>query len=235
MAAMTPRASGSGCAKIRQELGLYVLGAIEPAQRAHVDQHLETCLRCREELAGLAGLPGLLRRVTPGEAMGLSPEGGGLPAPGPPLAALLGRAARMRRHRRRQLIAAAAVLTAAIAVLGLQVLRPAAHPPAAAAWWAATAKGDNPATHAVATVRYANRPWGTALEVRVTGVAAGTSCQFWVTGARGQHIAAGGWNIAAGHQPTWYPMSVPLHITSLRGFEIIAGGQVLVAVPAADS
>jgi anti-sigma factor RsiW len=62
--------NGAGdCAQARHELGVYVLGAIGPAGRARVDQHLAACPRCREELAGLAGLPGLLRRVPPDVAM----------------------------------------------------------------------------------------------------------------------------------------------------------------------
>jgi predicted anti-sigma-YlaC factor YlaD len=53
------------CASIRLELGVYLLGAIEPASRAVVDRHLVACPSCRAELSGLAGLPSLLRRVPP--------------------------------------------------------------------------------------------------------------------------------------------------------------------------
>jgi anti-sigma factor RsiW len=41
---------------------VYVTGAIAPADRPVVLRHLASCERCRDELAGLAGLPGLLRR-----------------------------------------------------------------------------------------------------------------------------------------------------------------------------
>jgi anti-sigma factor RsiW len=51
------------CPHLRLELGAYLLGAIEPGQRAVVDHHLVTCPACRAELSGLAGLPSLLRRV----------------------------------------------------------------------------------------------------------------------------------------------------------------------------
>ena len=53
----------AGCREIRQALGVYVLGAIDPAERNRVDEHLATCHECREELASLAGLPALLRKV----------------------------------------------------------------------------------------------------------------------------------------------------------------------------
>jgi predicted lipoprotein with Yx(FWY)xxD motif len=50
------------CAGIRPLLGVYLTGAIAPADRAVVVRHLAACADCRTELAGLAGLPGLLRR-----------------------------------------------------------------------------------------------------------------------------------------------------------------------------
>ena len=49
-----------GCAQIRPELGVYVLGAITPVGRAVVGRHLVSCLRCGDEVAGI---PAMLRRV----------------------------------------------------------------------------------------------------------------------------------------------------------------------------
>ena len=62
------------CRDIRHALGVYVLGAIDPAERATVDSHLSSCPECREELAGLAGLPALLRRIPVDEAQQLADE-----------------------------------------------------------------------------------------------------------------------------------------------------------------
>ena len=56
--------TGSGaCRVIRLELGV-VLGAIEPADRLAIDDHLARCAACRDLLAELADLPWLLSRVT---------------------------------------------------------------------------------------------------------------------------------------------------------------------------
>src|ERR1035441_4457169 len=55
------------CTEARPSLGVYVLGAIDPAERTLVDAHLATCRDCGDELAGLAGLPALLARVNPDE------------------------------------------------------------------------------------------------------------------------------------------------------------------------
>lgn len=63
------------CGEARISLGVYVLGAIDPAERALVDAHLVTCRDCRDELAGLAGLPALLARVSAEEAIALAEDG----------------------------------------------------------------------------------------------------------------------------------------------------------------
>src|SRR5262249_24420549 len=110
----------AGCRGIRQALGVYVLGAIDPAERAQVDEHLATCPECREELASLAGLPAMLRKVPVVEAERLAaaeddPGLTGMPSP-EILPSLLGRPATVRRIRRwRGLAAAAAVALVAIA------------------------------------------------------------------------------------------------------------------------
>jgi predicted anti-sigma-YlaC factor YlaD len=61
--------TGTGvCRQIRLDLGVYLLGAIGAADRSAVDAHLAWCAACRDELAELAGLPGLLSRVTADDA-----------------------------------------------------------------------------------------------------------------------------------------------------------------------
>jgi hypothetical protein len=219
------------CAQARQELGVYLLGAIEPAQRALVDRHLAACPPCRAELAGLAGLPSLLRRVPVGEALRLAPDAAAALVPSPSLTALARRVSGIRR--RWCLTAAAAALAGFAAAAGLHALNPAAAwtPAAAAPQWAVTADGTNRGTGAWAAVRYTSLPWGTELEVQVTGVAAGTRCQLLVTGPRGQDVTAGGWTITAG-QAAWYPASVPFQAASVRGFVVSAGGKILVTVRA---
>jgi hypothetical protein len=62
------------CAEARLSLGVYVLGSIDPAERTLVDAHLAACRDCRDELAGLAGLPALLARVGTEEAIALSAD-----------------------------------------------------------------------------------------------------------------------------------------------------------------
>jgi hypothetical protein len=221
------------CASIRLELGVYLLGAIEPAQRASVDRHLEACHGCRAELSGLAGLPSLLRRV-PADAIGQLQADDTVPVvPEPPLNAVLTRTAAIRR-RSRLLAAAAVLVTGVAAASAVQVLHDtAARPPAAVhPMRAVTVQATNPRTGTWAAVRYTAQPWGTQLEVSVTGVTDGTRCQLLVTGPRGQVIRAGGWDFTATRHPAWYPASVPIRAASLERFAITADGKTLVTIPA---
>lgn len=46
-------------------LGVYLLGALDPAERFAFESHLSYCEICRGELVRLAPLPGLLNQITP--------------------------------------------------------------------------------------------------------------------------------------------------------------------------
>lgn len=61
------------CAEIGLELGAYLVGSISARDRARLVRHLESCERCRDELAGLAALPGLLHRVSGDPLSGTAP------------------------------------------------------------------------------------------------------------------------------------------------------------------
>jgi predicted anti-sigma-YlaC factor YlaD len=100
---------------------VYLLGAIEPAQRVVVDRHLATCRSCRAELSGLAGLPSLLRRV-PGDVIRRQIAHTVQAMPELPLTALLARTAAIRR-RSRLLAVAAAVVTGIAAAKGQRTIR----------------------------------------------------------------------------------------------------------------
>ena len=127
------------CAGIRPQLGVYLTGAIAPADRVVVVRHLTACDGCRAELAGLAGLPALLRRppvqaaaqdppaddTVPDNTVTYYPDAGypdagypdaGYPDAGYPDAGRMpGRPGRRVAHRRRRwlLVAAAFVLVVA--------------------------------------------------------------------------------------------------------------------------
>ncbi|MGH3255258.1 MAG: hypothetical protein ACRDOU_07570 [Streptosporangiaceae bacterium] len=212
---------------------MYLLGAIEPARRPVAEGHLAACQSCRAELTGLAGLPSLLRRVPADVIRRLAADDPEQVIPEPPLNAPLARIGAIRR--RRSLLAAAVAVAAAIAAASaVQVLHDAtAQPPASVALArTVTVQATNPETGTWATVRYTAQPWGTELEVSISGIDVGARCQLLVTGPQGQVINAGGWEYAAGAQATWYPASVPIPAASLRRFTIVADGKTVVTIQA---
>jgi anti-sigma factor RsiW len=244
--------NAASCREIRHSLGVYVLGAIDPAERAQVDEHLATCADCREELAGLAGLPALLRRVPTAEAERLAvadqtdpadPAAEKTAAGDEMLPSLLARTAQARRVRRwRELAAAAAVVVLALGAgaAGASVLAsgtsgsgPASHGQAAAKHTWHTVSAVDSTTGAVLTVKYASVPWGTTMTAHVSGIPAGTVCEFVVTDTRGHRFVLGGWRVNYRGGPVWYPASTSLPDASLGTFQVTAGGKVVASVTAA--
>jgi hypothetical protein len=229
----------AGCREIRQALGVYVLGAIEPAERALVEGHLPTCQECREELASLAGLPAMLRKVPIVEAERLAaaeqdPELAGMPS-AEMLTALIARTTNVRRiHRWRTVAAAAAV--AIVALGGGAFVANALEPSGAQAppgpthvAWSQTS-GSSAVSGAHLTVRYRHQPWGTQMEVNVTGLQPGSVCEFQVTDATGGRSVVGSWTLREDH--SWYPASTSLGEKELRSFQVTVDGKVVASAPA---
>jgi anti-sigma factor RsiW len=219
------------CGDIRHALGVYVVGAIDPAERSVVDAHLSRCLECREELAGLAGLPALLGRVPLADAERMALGDEELEeAPAELLDALLGQVAARRRARRWRVIAAAAA-AAIIAVAGGGLaggilMSHRSTPPY-------LVRGSDSATHVTAAVYYTSAKSGTRMQVQVTGIANGTHCEFWVTTTTGRHLLVGGWTVNDYKSGNWYNASTTVAISQLRSVDVSgANGQVLVSVPA---
>jgi anti-sigma factor RsiW len=230
----------SECNEIRHALGVYVVGAIDPAERSIVDAHLSHCLDCREELAGLAGLPALLGRVPFEDAERLALGDEELEeAPAELLDALLAQVSARRRARRwRGIAAAAAAAIIAVGGGGLAgaILTSHPHAPAQATGQQDSylARGSNPATHVTAAVYYSSANSGTKMQVGVTGIPNGTHCKFWVTTTAGQHLLVGGWTVndyrSSGN---WYTASTTVPMSQLRSFDISgAHGKILVSVTA---
>jgi len=103
------------CAGVRSLLGVYLTGAIAPADRAAVIRHLAACADCRAELAGLAALPALLRR--PPVRAAVQAPGADDETPDEDGPRRLARLVRRRRHRRRRWVLAAAALVLAVAAV----------------------------------------------------------------------------------------------------------------------
>jgi Putative zinc-finger len=231
------------CAEARPSLGVYVLGAIDPGERGLVDAHLVTCRDCRDELAGVAGLPALLARVNPDEISRIRADDTVRPAasedaPEELLGTVLGLAeARRRRNRWRYLSAAAAVAAIAGGLFAglssatsttITKTEVAGFPNGTAAW--DTADATNAATGVTATVAYAHQLWGESFQVLVDHIPAGTTCQLLAVHPDGTRTVVAAWTTARDEGKVWYGGSMPSAAGSISTFQITAGNQVLLTV-----
>jgi hypothetical protein len=231
------------CAEARPSLGVYVLGAIDPAERGLVDAHLLTCRDCRDELAGLAGLPALLARVNPDEISRIRSDDTVRPMASddhPPeelLGTVLGLAeARRRRNRWRYLSAAAAVVAIAgglFAGLSSATSTTITHTVFAGAagtgTWE-TAMATNQATEATATVAYSRQLWGNAFQVLTNRIPIGTTCQLWVVHPDGSRTQVAAWTTARDEGKVWYGGSMASTAGLINKFEITAGNRLLLTI-----
>jgi anti-sigma factor RsiW len=179
------------CAHVREELGAYVLSALEPAEREAVAAHLAACPDCAAEHARLAGLPALLVHAD------------GLEIPAAPIAVeerLLDRVAsergavrRRRRARRRRFPAwwrvAAGALAGAVLGAGVTALLLHDGDPPRAASYALVLRGDGGVS---ARAQLSPERGGTELHLWVRGLPPGSEAVYEVRCERP------GWSASAG-------------------------------------
>ncbi|WP_062464703.1 zf-HC2 domain-containing protein [Demequina soli] len=146
----------------------YVLGSLTPADRRAFEAHLAGCPACRDAVASLAVVPGLLGRARPllgDDAAKASPE------PPEDLVARVGRrrASRRRTVRRRIVTGALAVAAAAALAVGVPAALDSPGPPPVAV--AMTPVAD---TGMTASLTLEAADWGTRIAM-TCGYPAGTT------------------------------------------------------------
>ncbi|WP_406196993.1 zf-HC2 domain-containing protein [Kitasatospora sp. NBC_01560] len=227
----------------RTDVGAYVLGLLEPADRAAFEEHLAGCPQCAEQVRELGFMEPLLAEyAASAEAAGLDPA-----APPPePDGALLDRlvaevAARRRRGRIRRLVlvgAAAAMLVAGPAITAAVVTDSAPGVVAVAQQFSAT----DPASGARAVVGVDGKPWGTQVSLELSNVRGPLSCDLVAVSHTGERQTVTTWSVpAAGYGPSGTGPAT-LHTSGGTGlrpgdidhFEVrtLDGATVLVSVPA---
>jgi hypothetical protein len=148
----------------------YVLGALSPADRRDFEDHLRVCTACAGSVSELAGLPGLMSRVSI-DQLTAEPE----PVPETLLPSLARAVRRERRQRRLVVGVAAGAAACLIAVGGVAITRPdlPARPQATSATptTSSTSSTANLAMTAVvpspvtATARLVDMAWGTRIDL----------------------------------------------------------------------
>lgn len=154
----------------------YVLGALSPAERHEFEDHLKGCAACASAVGELAGLPGLMSRVSVED---LTAE---VETPPDTLLPSLARAVRRERVRRRWAVGTAAAAAACLVAVGAVALngqdspsRPPITPSASTASGTAnlamSAVVPSPVT---ASARLVDMAWGTRIDL---------TCSYSATGA----------------------------------------------------
>jgi hypothetical protein len=171
------------CTEATHALGSYLVGALDPRERADVEAHLAHCPACRDELAGLAALPGLMSRLTTEEVLAGPP-----PVDDALLERLLAAGSWQRRlARRRRIVSAAA---AAVLLVGGVLGTVSAYRAVTGPHWHKVVAASGP-VHM--TVEMARATTGTSITLRLSGVAADEHCRLIAVSDTGERETAGSW------------------------------------------
>ena len=168
---------------LAESLGLYVLDALDDAERASIDAHVAVCADCRRERARLLPLTVYLDRLTTAEALQLD-------AAAPPPAGLLTRlrAAVSVEHRRlvRVRIAAVAIALVLAVVVAGDASRPAPPP-------VSRASATDARSGVSATIAVTPGDSGSRLTVSMRGAAPGERCRLVARSRDGRTDVAATW------------------------------------------
>ncbi|MEY9968088.1 anti-sigma factor RsiW [Streptacidiphilus sp. MAP12-16] len=235
-------------------LGGYLLGALDPAERAAVEQHLTGCTLCRAELLRMAPLPGLLRHTPfeelPETTAGTASPAHAGPATGPAEAAVeapggLDRAEQddgdrteqddSRRHGprsprvRRDLIASALAVAALGTAIGIYMGT--SVPADDHARPVVTLSATDASTHVSTTATLTPEPSGTEVRLTLTGLPSGITCHLLVHARDGRTETAAGW--ASGYsRSTSIPASTSISPQDITRMDVVSdSGQLLVEIP----
>lgn len=172
--------------RLRELLGPYVLGGLDSADRELLDDHLRTCPICREELASYAGLPAILR-------LGAGPVPSATPEPSNDALARALDTVRHQRSRRRRLAllasAAALVLGVGATTAGLIAVQGDDPETSQTTVSLVTASGSSSRGETILTAR----PWGTSVDLDLSGLPLGQRFVVWVVSADGTRQQAATW------------------------------------------
>ncbi|HET8616264.1 MAG TPA: zf-HC2 domain-containing protein [Actinomycetales bacterium] len=227
--------SPTSCRDAELSLGALVLGALEPAQRLDVEAHVATCERCRDALAELAPLPGLLNRLSVDQAEA------GLPEPDarlleaalavgmrPEVAPAEVEATRVRsvsRRRRWWTAAAVAAAAAVLATAGVLATRAQDGTPPTAGPSPTSTTGDSVLWDGASTdgaiqasVVLVPQGTGSRLSMTLSGVKPGQRCDLVIESTTGRREVTASWQATyeGAATVTGSTSAAPQQVSSMR-------------------
>ena len=213
--------------ELRLSLGSYVLGSLEPANRAALDAHLPGCPACREELASYAALPALMSRLSIDQVRQPTPT-----VPPTVLNRALDAVAaernstvtQLRRWRRATVLSAAAATIVAV-VLGATLLHTQTPSPPEGTPLIATA-----GVSASGSASLQAKPWGTAVSLQLQGLPQGDGFTAWVTAPNGTRSIAATWTPSPDGHAT-LTGAANITDTTHAALQIMQGDTTLLTLP----
>lgn len=215
------------------DVGAYVLGVLDPEDRARFERHLAGCPECTAEADGLAGTVPLLAELAGAGPVAVQPS--------PQLLdRLVGEVSAVRRRariRRVVLVAAAAVLAVGGPFATLAATGGDGRPPPAAVAVAQFAASD-PVTGVSAQVGVEGQPWGSRVGLALSHVTGPQTCDLVAVSRTGERQTVATWSVPAtgyGTGALRVTGAAALAPGDIDHFEVRtpADGRVLVSVPAA--
>lgn len=178
---------------LREALGAYVLGVLDPPDRRHLERHLSECRDCTDDLARLTPLPGLLSRVSESEVSDdlLVPSDGLLDGV---VARLAQEERSLRTQVRRWRLATAAACVAALVAVVVAVAPWRQAPDRVIVAADPTVAGATAATGQAAAIAW---EWGTTVELKVEDLPRRDVYELWAVADDGRRERAGTWGDTA--------------------------------------
>lgn len=208
----------------------YLLGSLSPTERREYEEHLEGCPDCAASVAELAGLPGLLSRVS---AHDVEPDVARTPMPATILPRLV---AATRRRRRVRAVVTGFVVAAAAAAVAVALVIPQLGQGDEGQRVAEVTLGQVAASPLSADIRLVEHEWGTSIEMScryaagVSDYGGETAYGMYVTDASGNTTQLATWTAKPGHtvEPSG---TTSLALADIRSVDVrsLDSGEVLLA------
>ncbi|MFE2918402.1 anti-sigma factor family protein [Kitasatospora indigofera] len=227
------------------DVGAYVLGVLDAADRGAFEKHLAGCPQCAEQVAELGALEPMLAEFLVAGGADAADPADPLPRPGDDLLTRLVDevTATRRRGRRRRLVlvaAAAVLVVGGPAVTAAVTADPGSHAPQVVAQQQFSAT--DATTGAQATVGVEGKKWGSQISLQLSHVQGPLSCDLVAVSRAGERQTVTTWTVPpAGYGTTGSPDALRtsggagLQLKDIDHFEVrtLDGNQVLVSVPVA--